>query len=77
MIEFTDTFNHRVISRHRSPRTAARAERKWLREFARNNTRSSYIPTEMVGMTDAERREYDHEIDKILATSRPIKYLGE
>lgn len=40
-----DTFNGRVVSRHRSLAAAAKADRKYGAAVARANGRGSYIPT--------------------------------
>ena len=40
-----DTFNHRVISRHRTLRTAFAGERYFASLVARKNSKGSYIPT--------------------------------
>lgn len=40
-----DTFNRRLISRHRSLATAVAADRKYARAVKRANGRDSYIPT--------------------------------
>lgn len=40
-----DTFNRRIVSNHRSLRTAVIASRKFQRSVRRSNGGNSYIPT--------------------------------
>jgi len=50
--KFVDTFNDRVISRHRTERGACAASAKFFRAFRRNNSVGSYLPTEIVHIVD-------------------------
>lgn len=45
MYEIHDTFNDRVISRHRTLEKAVREDVKFRRMVQRNNPPGSYIPT--------------------------------
>jgi hypothetical protein len=45
MYTLTDTFNDRIISRHRTLEAAAKAQAKHSRAVKRHNGASSYIPT--------------------------------
>jgi hypothetical protein len=45
MYQLIDTFNERLISRHRTLDALARAERRFDRAVKRNNGPGSYIPT--------------------------------
>ena len=42
---FIDTFNNRVISRHRTLNALVRAEREYWRKFRRYQSAGSYLPT--------------------------------
>jgi endo-1,4-beta-mannosidase len=62
MFVLYDTFNSRIVSRHRSIEAATLANKKLQREIKRNNGQSSYLPTtikridsgELVDLTDSE-----------------------
>lgn len=49
-----DTFNRRVVSNHRSLRTAVIAARKFQRSVRRSNGQNSYIPTIIEYLTQGE-----------------------
>ena len=46
MYELYDTFNKRVVSRHRTLDAAVKADRRLQRAVKRGNGQSSYLPTE-------------------------------
>jgi hypothetical protein len=50
MYALQDTFNNRVISRHRSIAAAAIADRKHQRAVKRHNGQASYIPTKIIDL---------------------------
>ena len=45
MYSLYDTFNDRIISRHRTIEATAAADRKYQRAIKRANGQNSYIPT--------------------------------
>lgn len=47
-----DTFNRRVVSNHRSLRTAVTAQNKFRRDIRRFNASASYIPTRIEMLDD-------------------------
>jgi len=47
MFAIFDTFNEKVISRHRTVREAVKANNKFQAAVKRNNGHSSYIPVEL------------------------------
>lgn len=49
-----DEFNKCIISRHRSPVNAAKAKRKFFREFYKNNSRNSYLPVDLMQIVKGE-----------------------
>lgn len=57
MYTLTDTFNHRLISRHRSLLAAVRAKGKHLRTLRRANGPNSYLTYEVTG-PDGKRVDY-------------------
>ncbi len=74
MFLLLDTFNQRVISRHRSLRAASKAQRALNRAVVRRNGANSYIPTTVCvyapkpgqsvyesseDLTDDQQREWD------------------
>jgi len=69
-----DTFNKSVLSRHRTIEATAKAKAKFFREFYRNNTQSSYLPTALMIERDGEiedASEADRDaFERIEATGR-------
>ena len=59
MFALYDTFNGRILSRHRTIEAAAKADIKFRRAFQRANGKNSYIPTTL---RDGEGCELDDEI---------------
>jgi hypothetical protein len=56
MYKLIDTFNDKIISKHRTVEAAAKTEIKFSRAVKRNNGASSYIPTKCV---DPEGEDVD------------------
>lgn len=54
MYALFDTFNRRIISRHRSPEAAGRADRRYQRAVKKANGPSTYIPTTIVRVERGE-----------------------
>ena len=77
MIEPVNTFHGRVSSRHRKATAAARAEHRYQRRFAHATTAGSYMPTDVRGMSDVERTEFEQEADRLERVSRPVRRLGQ
>ena len=50
--KLVDTFNDRVISRHRTERGACKASAEFFRAFRRNNSQGSYLPTQIIHIVD-------------------------
>lgn len=48
MYELYDTFNDRVISRHRTIKNAVRADIRFNRRIKKYHGQSSYIPTQIL-----------------------------
>ena len=46
MFALYDTFNDRIISRHRSIETAVKAEKKFQRLFSARETPNTHLPTQ-------------------------------
>jgi len=44
MFAIFDDFNRKVISKHRTIPTAARAKQKFIDQFRRNNSSQAYLP---------------------------------
>ena len=44
MYAIFDDFNRKVISKHRTIQTAARAKQKFIDQFRRNNSSQAYLP---------------------------------
>ena len=47
MYALYDTFNNRIVSRHRTVSAAIQADERLQRSVKRNNSHSSYLPTEL------------------------------
>lgn len=56
MYQLIDTFNDRIISRHRTIGAAVKADAKFQRRVKRANGNGSYIPTKVL---DADGNEVD------------------
>lgn len=54
MLCLYDSFNKCIISRHRSAVNAAKAKRKFFREFYRNHTSNSYLPIYLMAIEKGE-----------------------
>lgn len=61
MIILTDTFNGRVISRHRTVEAAVKAEKKHLAAVKRANGQDSYLT---YSITSTDGRDIGEEIDR-------------
>ena len=59
MFHLIDTFNDRLISRHRTLLAAVKADLAYDRAVKRRNGNSSYIPTVIVGVTHGEQTPVD------------------
>ena len=53
-IILTDTFNNRVLSRHRTIEAAVKASRRHARAVERRNGKGSYIPTSITSSDGAD-----------------------
>ena len=47
MFAILDTFNNKIVSRHRTVRAASEANDRFQRAIRRNNGQSSYIPVDL------------------------------
>jgi hypothetical protein len=56
-----DTFNKKIISRHRSIKTAILANERFQRAVKRANGASSYIPVDLMILENGELKEMDNE----------------
>lgn len=56
-----DTFNDRVVSRHRTIRNAEKADRKHQKAIKKYNGQNSYIPTILLDKNGDRVAWYDHE----------------
>ena len=74
MYTLTDTFNDRVISRHRTLAAAAKAELKFSRAVRRHSGNTSYIPTALIDASGSDVCRYEHEEheDWMRATERAL-----
>jgi len=53
MYAIFDDFNRKVISRHRSIKNAAKAKVKFVDQFHRHNSSSSYLPIILTRVTSS------------------------
>ena len=51
MFAIFDDFNRKVISKHRTIQTAARAKQKFIEQFRRNNSSHAYLPVVLTRVT--------------------------
>ena len=51
MYAIYDDFNRKVISRHRTIQTAAKAKQKFVEQFRRNNSTQAYLPVILTRVT--------------------------
>ena len=59
MFKLIDTFNHRVISKHRSIDAAVKAQAKHSRAVRKANGANSYIPKKIVEVVNGEESPVD------------------
>lgn len=64
MYALLDTFNCRIISRHRTPEAVGRADRRYQRAVKKANGPSSYIPTAIVRIVHGEITQVSREEDE-------------
>jgi len=51
MFAIFDDFNRKVISKHRTIQTAAKAKQKFVEQFRRNNSTHAYLPVVLTRLT--------------------------
>ena len=59
MYALLDTFNNRIVSKHRTVRAAVKANHRFQRAIKRNNGQSSYIPVDCKQIVEGELVELD------------------